>query len=172
MPDAAWKAECEAYLTAQGPYLARSRRYQAVREALHHMGFQQGDVVYDVGAGMCDFARYMYTSGECFRYVAIDGAIDGCDIEHDYWMPGVVDWYVCIETIEHLNEPFRMLDDFKQVTKGVAITTPNPARTDVLALDPTHKSWVSYHGFVDAGYLPNYLSIHYEEDTILATYQP
>lgn len=153
--------------------MTRSRRYQAVRENLHYMGFNQGDIVYDLGAGMCDFARYMYQHGEQFRYVAIDGGIDGIDLEYDFDFNslGAGAWFVMIETIEHLMCPLEFLERMSHYGAAV-VTTPNPARTDVLALDPTHKSSVSYQDFVDLGYLPNYESIHYEEDTILATYQP
>lgn len=171
MPDAAWKAECEAYLTAQGPWLSRSRRYTAVEIALCSMGFHHGDLIVDVGAGMCDFARYMYQEGYFMRYLPIDGSIDGTDIETDPFASG--DWMVCIETVEHMNKPFDLLRMLAARAKyGVVVTTPNPARTDVLALDSDHKCAISMDDFIGLGYLPNTESIHYEEDTILATYQP
>jgi len=167
-----WKAECEAYLTAQGPWVARSRRYRAASLALNHMGFQNGDLVVDVGAGMCDFAAFMYTEGYRFRYVPIDGSISGIDLESDILTLLHADWYVCIETIEHMADPW-MLADFMQgyADKGMVITTPNAAVTNVLELDPTHKCGLTLDDFYDHGYLANTESIHYDQDTILATWQ-
>ncbi len=166
-----WKAECEAYLTAQGPYLNRVRRYREVRRCLQIMGFRPGDIVYDLGAGMCDFARYMYSEGEAFRYVPIDGSIDGTDL--DNWLvPTNADWFVSIETMEHLYCPLELMTELAaQCGKGVVITTPNPRVTDVLALDSDHKTPISIEDFIKIGYLPEPVQIHYAQDTLLATYQ-
>lgn len=168
MPD--FKAECETYLRAAGSYENRSRRYELVVRALVDCGWQQGDVLYDLGAGMCDFARYAYTHGMEMRYVPVDGSIDGTDLE-EWSPPQDADWYVCIETIEHLRNPWILLSKMQRAKKGAVVTTPNPDRTDVLALDPDHKSPVYSLDFALYGYLPEAVSIHYQEDTLLATYQ-
>ena len=169
-----WKAECEAYLRAQGPWESRSRRYRAVWRALLQMGFMTGDLVVDVGAGMCDFARYMYrTENQQFRYLPLDGSIDGRDIEKMREEFPFGDWMVCIETVEHMHDPYGLLDVMKaRANKGVAVTTPNPRVTDVLALDSDHKHAISIEEFIGIGYLPEPITIHYEQDTLLATYQP
>jgi len=172
-PPEQWKAECEAYLTAAGPYQSRCRRYELVERNLRDMGFQAGDLVVDVGAGMCDFARYMYGAGYAFRYLPIDGSISGIDLDSDILVLCNAEWYVCIETVEHMSNPYALMQKMKNyATKGVVVTTPNPAVTDVLALDEDHKVPVTYDEFVMMKFLPEAVSIHYQDDTLLATYQP
>ncbi len=172
-PPEQWKAECEEYLKAQGPWEARCKRYAAVLHNLVLMGFSHGDLVVDVGAGMCDFARYVYQQDFAFRYVPIDGSISGINLESDILTLLKADWYVCIETVEHMNNPFLLLQRMKNYAeRGVVVTTPNPDVTDVLALDSDHKTAVNAREFVCMKFLPETVSIHYQDDTILATWQP
>lgn len=124
-------------------YAFRCRRYDAAIDRLCALGMHTyGDLIYDVGAGMCDLGRRLHEKGWNHRYVPADAAIDGTDLE--YWCPTIsADFYVAIELIEHLEEPIRMLEQFSRwSTRGAVITTPNPEKVDVYALDVSHKSEV------------------------------
>ena len=171
-PPEQWKAECEDYLKGQGPWQSRARRYGKVEETLNVMGLNPGDLIVDVGAGMCDFARYMYGNGHFMRYLPLDGSIDGRDIEKMETEFPFGDWQVCIETVEHMHDPLGLLRVMAaRANRGVVVTTPNPDVTDVLALDSDHKCAISMDDFIGMGYLPEAVSIHYQDDTILATWQ-
>jgi hypothetical protein len=133
-------------------YKFRCRRYDAVLRALVELGLANGDLVYDVGAGACDFNYRLCEFGWHLRYVPIDGAIDGTDIEQ--WCPVVsAEFFVAIELIEHLEDPLRLLEQFERyATKGAVVTTPNPGRIDVFAIDETHRSEVWPHELRAAGW--------------------
>lgn len=135
------RAFWQRYLAARrGTYEYRTRRYRAVADELERLGLADGDQVVDVGAGMCEFGRYLYSRGWYGQYVAVDGSIDGTDLNR--WMPHRADFFVAIEVLEHLNDPALKLGDmWACATKGVVITTPD---TDVLgdaavrSMDTTH----------------------------------
>lgn len=95
-----------AYLAQRkGTYEYRCLRYAAVYEILLILGLQPGDLIVDVGAGMCDFDRYIRSvRGFDGRYLPIDGAIQGFDL--NTWRPDLrADFYICLETLEHLTDP-------------------------------------------------------------------
>lgn len=129
-----------------GTYTDRRPEYALVHGILHRMGLEDGDLIVDVGAGTCDFDRYLRTEGNWHgRYWPIDGAIQGIDFmlsDPDEYLPsGTVDWFVSIETIEHVTKgrSIRLLNGMMdRAGKGVVITTPNAEAVDVLAVDPTH----------------------------------
>jgi hypothetical protein len=123
-----------------GTYHYRTRRYAAVCVELERLGLRGGDLLYDVGAGQCEFGKYLYGSGWTGRYVAVDGAIDGTELER--WSPPLpADWLVALELVEHLRHPLVFLAMLEGLsTRGAVITTPNPEVVDVLALDETHLS--------------------------------
>lgn len=106
------------------------------------IGFGPEDVIVDVGAGRGEFGLYVRQQFPKHRhtYVPVDGSIDGVDLET--WCPQLrADFYVAIESLEHLRDPRRLLENMKvRATKGVIITTPNGECTDVLGMDPTHKT--------------------------------
>ena len=107
------------------------------------MGLQHRDdppVVFDIGAGATEFGRYLYSVGFHGRYCPVDAAIDGVDLD-EWTPPREADWFVCLEVIEHLADPFRLLDVMcERATRGVIVSTPNPYTTDVLGMDPTHRT--------------------------------
>jgi hypothetical protein len=164
----------EAYLAGRtGTYEFRSRRYQAVWEALERAGFRNEDILYDVGAGMCEFGRYLFRDCRWHgRYVAVDGAIDGTDLE--YWSPpALAHAFVAIEVIEHLMDPARLLEEFERNALKVAvITTPNPATVDVLALDETHVSEVTARQLLKRGWRVHARSLFGKPDDTLVAVWP
>lgn len=160
--------EADAYLNARtGHYEWRCERYDAALEAMHRIGLDDNCTVVDVGAGMGEFGVRMHTGsreseaprfvkgadGEWLpprnhikpsraRYVPVDAAIDGVDLER--WAPPrKAEWFVCLEVLEHLRCPSRLMVELTlHATRGVIVSTPNPETTDVLNMDATHRSIV------------------------------
>ena len=134
----------EAYRDSRvGTYEFRARtRYKAVAECLRGLGLRDGHTVLDVGAGTCQFGRYLRQQEWAGLYIPVDAVLDGVDLER--W-PGTrpVDFVVSIEVLEHVKKPERLLTVLTEsAARGVVITTPNPEAVDVLKCDPTHVSVV------------------------------
>src|SRR6266568_1986073 len=75
---------CNEYLNERkGTYAFRRRRYDAVGRRLLALGLQEGDVVADLGAGRCEFGRYLRLEFPQLGliYLPFDGAIDGIDFD-------------------------------------------------------------------------------------------
>lgn len=133
-----------------GTYFDRRPEYQEVWARLFEMGVKDGDLIVDVGAGTCDFDRFLRTEAKWNgRYWPIDGAVQGIDFQAvspaEYLPAGDVDWIVCIETIEHVDKERNLLDlMLARTKKGIVVTTPNGDVQDVIPLDPTHVcGWTS-----------------------------
>lgn len=170
MTTSEWRRECEDYLSRRtGTYDFRCRRYDAVLDELTKLGVGEWDVVYDLGAGMCEFDRRARERGQHFRYVPVDGCIDGTDLNE--WIPTEVDAFVAIEVIEHLFEPFDFLRRLaRHARKGVVVTTPNPLRVDVLGMDPTHRHRIFPSQLEGCHFQVTRLQLFNDfEDTLLAT---
>lgn len=164
--------DCNSYLNKRtGTYEFRCRRYGLIVDRLSRMGLNHGDVVVDVGAGRCEFGRYLREAGWHCHYIPFDGSIDGVDLDRGWRLPFRPHFAVAIEFIEHLTHPFlfmrRLLD---QCQIGVAVTTPNPAEVDVLAMDATHKSPVTETQLRMQGFFTQALQLFTEDkrDTIVA----
>lgn len=164
-----------AYLDERtSTYAQRVQRFGAVFWEMRRLGFRSGDLVVDVGAGHCEFDRYLRTSPiEPFdlRYVPVCGAIDGTDL--DVWRPKIsAEFYVAIEVVEHLHTAPQMLSALSQfATKGAIITTPNPRTVDVLELDRTHVFPVQRELLEGLGYDVRAVSLFGKpEDTLLGVY--
>lgn len=140
---APWIDSCDDYLKSRtGKYEWRCQRYSAVAEKMIDAGLCDDDMVIDIGAGWTEFDVYLRELGWRGRYFPVDGGLDGTDLEK-WHPPREAEFMVAIELIEHLENPRRMLQEMEQyATKLCAITTPNPKTTDVLGMDPTHKSFV------------------------------
>lgn len=151
-----------AYLNARrGTYDFRCNRYDAVIDVMLTFGYRPDDLVLDVGAGRAEFGKRLLerAGGRC--YIPVDGST-GTELET--WEPepsysvyaglayGLitrpVDWFVCIEVLEHLHDPYRVMKVMEEnASKGVVVTTPNPETVDVLALDPTHVTPIPRSAF-------------------------
>lgn len=133
-------ANCDNYMDERtGKYEYRAVRYRHAIAAMYAAGLDDSMTIFDVGAGMTEFdfclrAEYGWRG----RYIPIDGGVDGTDI--DFWTPPrSAHWFVALELLEHLKQPFVCLDTWKRhATVGVVVSTPNPRTTDVLGMDPTH----------------------------------
>ena len=161
---------CTQYIMGRrSSYEFRSIRYSAVFNTLLVLGLTDFDTITDVGAGDGEFGRFLREQGFNGEYIAIDGLIDGTDL--NVWQPRrTSEFFTSIEVIEHLRSPARLLQilDF-YATKGVVITTPNPVVTDVRAMDSTHISEVYPDEFLRAGYHVTPQIFFFEpEDSLLA----
>lgn len=144
---------CDNYLDErQGKYEYRAIRYRAAIDTMRDYGLDDTMTVVDIGAGMTEFD---YTLRKEYnwrgRYIPVDGGIDGTDL--DNWVPPrEAHWFVALEILEHLSDPFTLLNNLQHsATRGVIISTPNPDTTDVLGMDPTHKTEVHKVDLEQAG---------------------
>ena len=162
---------CLEYLGERtGTYEWRCLRYAAAWDRLLEMGLRSSDLIVDVGAGMCDFDRYArQVRNFDGRILPVDGAIDGTDL--NVWTPPyLAEFFVCLELIEHLEDPFDFLERLSlRATRGIVLTTPNPEVVDVLAIDRTHLTPVSGDYLMYRGYRVAAVRLFgKDKDTLLA----
>lgn len=135
---------CDNYLDErQGKYEYRAVRYRAAADYMFSHGLNDTMTVVDVGAGMTEFDYTLRVEyGWRGRYIPIDGGIDGTDL--NIWIPPRhAHWFVALEILEHLDNPYRLAQQMQwSAHSGVIFSTPNPATTDVLGMDPTHVTEV------------------------------
>lgn len=155
-------SHCDAYLAQRdGTYDFRETRYRAVAQILDDPAtfgdcltpLNDRDTVVDIGACMTEFDYHLRTSlGWKGRYVPIDGAIDGTNLE--YWVPPRdYEWVIGIEILEHMHDPRRLASQMmRAATKGVIVTTPNPDVVDVIAIDIDHVTPVSQRDLESWGF--------------------
>ena len=158
------------YLDARtGKYEWRCERYDGVIDKLVEMGLQDGDSVVDIGAGRQEFHKRLEERGFKVFYEPIDASIDGVDL-NEWVSPFRADFFVAIELLEHIHEPFRLMEDMEmKARKGVAATTPNPRTTDVLGMDPTHVCQIDETDFNNLGWYTEIRSFYGQpDDSILA----
>lgn len=145
---------CDAYLGSRtGRYEWRSVRYRAALAAFSTIGLTDDSTVVDVGAGWTELDYCLRVDGRWRgRYIPVDGSIDGGDLER--WSPPrAAEWFVALELLEHLYDPERLVKALQQsALKGIVISTPNPATTDVLGMDPTHHTAIHSSMLMDWGF--------------------
>lgn len=151
-------ARADAYLASRADdanaYDRRCVRYDAALKAMDHLDLCDTDTVVDVGAGWTEFGARLHTGrvspygtpgfpASRARYIPVDACIDGADL--NTWLPPRrAEWFVALEVLEHLKRPDRLAHALMaSADKGVVISTPNPATTDVLGMDATHITPVS-----------------------------
>lgn len=136
---------CDAYLEARtGKYEWRRERYEAALVAMDRIGLEDKDTIIDVGAGWTELDHCLRVEGDWRgRYIPVDGSIDATDLE--VWNPPrEAEYFVALELLEHLDDPQRLMAAMQaKATKGVIVSTPNPETTDVLGMDPTHRTEIS-----------------------------
>lgn len=133
---------CDGYLASRtGRYEWRAQRYRAAMKAMQELGLSHNSTVVDVGAGWTEFDYTLRAEGgyRC-RYWPVDGCFDGTNLEK--WVPPrKADFFVALELIEHLVDPWRFLAELQAKAQvAVIVSTPNPLTTDVLGMDATHKT--------------------------------
>lgn len=172
--------DCNTYIGArEGSYLFRTRRYKQAAACLGldpslptRHALTDNDTLVDVGACMTEFDVYLRSIGWRGRYVPVDAAIDGTDLNK--WEPTrMFEWFVGIEIVEHIKDPIGLINVMQEfATKGVVLTTPNPDVVDVLEIDPTHVSSVSQRQLEAMGFTVYPVpAFGVEGDTLLAAWQ-
>lgn len=138
--------DADEYLASRtGCYKWRCERYRAAVDVIEREHDHATHcTVFDVGAGATEFGRFLWERGYSGRYFPVDACIDGVDLNE--WVPQrTADWFVCLEVIEHVWDPVRLLRAMQNAAlRGVIVSTPNPATTDVLGMDKTHVTPVSH----------------------------
>lgn len=164
-------ASCDGYLAARtGKYEWRRIRYAAALRAMERNGLSHESTVFDVGAGWTEFDYLLRTEGNSrCRYIPVDGCIDGVNLEH-WTPPRHADFFVALELIEHLLDPFRLLNEMISACSGaVIVSTPNPLTTDVLGMDETHKTPIFPNDLVEHGFSVEVASFYGQpEDSLFA----
>ncbi|MBT2491679.1 hypothetical protein J7E96_24755 [Streptomyces sp. ISL-96] len=133
-------ARSEEYLRGhESLFYERKSRFAAAADRLRAAGLGDTDILVDVGAGLTELDVVLRVDhGWRGRYVPVDAWVDGTDLA-DWTPPRAVEWFAALEVLEHLLDPEALVERFKQhALSGFVITTPNPDRVDVLAMDPTH----------------------------------
>lgn len=164
--------EADAYLAARtGTYEFRCQRYRAAAEILKGWGLDDTHTVMDVGAGWTEFdACLRIEYGWKGRYIPVDACVDGRNVAVS-GLPRTADFIVCLELIEHLHKPLAFLALLKSGARGVVLSTPNPATTDVLAMDSTHKTPVREVELLKRGFQTKVCSFFGNpDDSILASF--
>lgn len=161
---------CDNYLgSREGRYEWRRVRYKATLDAMKATcDLSDTDTVVDLGAGWTELDYCLRTEGVWKgRYIPIDGGIDGTDLNR--WIPQrPAEWFVALEILEHLANPFRLIELAKRAAnKGVIISTPNPRTTDVLGMDPTHVTPICAEDLTRIGFLVQERSFYGQPDDSL-----
>jgi hypothetical protein len=183
--------DADAYLAKRsGCYEHRCHRYDSAIEAMYGLGLDDRSTVVDVGSGWGELGHRMATgSGKRFqvgmgtvrdefrasraRYIPVDACVDGTDLET--WVPPRgADFFVCLEVIEHLQAPYRLMAHMRlAATKGVIVSTPNPERVDVLAMCPDHVTPIPREGLEAVGFHVEQASFYGgDRDALFAVWSP
>lgn len=154
-------ANCDNYMDDRtGKYEYRRIRYAMAGDWLVGNAVGRGAdpdslTVFDIGAGMTEFDYFMRTEHKWMgRYIPIDGGIGGDAHDLETWVPPrEAHYFVALEILEHLDDWQRLVREMQaHATMGIVISTPNPETTDVLAMDPTHKTEVHADELEDMGF--------------------
>jgi hypothetical protein len=168
-------ASCDAYLGARtGKYEWRRVRYLATLKALHGLGLDDGSTVVDVGAGWTELDACLRVDGGWRgRYIPVDGCIDGTDLEQ-WEPPREAEFFVALELLEHLDRPVRLVQAMQQhARRGIVVSTPNPYTTDVLGMDPTHRTPIFPATLEELGFMVGAMSFYGQpSDSLLGVWTP
>lgn len=59
---------------------------------------------------------------------------------------------VALEVLEHLDDPWTLIERLKSVVDVIVVSVPNPETVDVLGIDDTHKTIITADEFESAGF--------------------
>jgi len=152
---------CDNYMHERtGKYEYRRIRYARAGDWVIGNAMSQGQqihdmTIFDIGAGMTEFDYWLRTEQDWRgRYIPIDGGIGGDAHNLEVWTPPrEAHYFVALEILEHLDNWERLVRVMQDHAKiGIVISTPNPRTTDVLGMDPTHKTEVHAEALRDLGF--------------------
>jgi hypothetical protein len=127
-------------------------QYHWAVQTMSALGLTNNDLIVDVGAGMCDLDYVLRQRGWFGRYLPVDASIDPA-IDLDVWFPTFeADFYVCIDTVEHVHDWRRLvLHLMGHARKGVLVTTADAETIDVLGMHPSHVSALTMDDLCSTG---------------------
>ena len=163
-----------------GTFEQRCPEYHIVHWYLKNLGLRDDDLVVDVGAGSCDMDHFLRTkAGWRGKYLPIDGATYGIDFNdvapEDYLPAADADFYVCIETLEHVYDPEALVKAMqKRAKRGIIVTTPNADVVDVVAVDSTHVMPIHPQDLKNWGFEVSKINLNNRDDhdTLLGVWNP
>lgn len=144
----------DSYMSERtGRFEYRAARYRAALALMQEFGLSHNHTVYDIGAGWTELDAVLRVDGGWRgRYIPVDFGTDGTNLEQ--WVPPRgVDFAVGLEIIEHLYEPWRLVSALMNAAPVVIISVPNPETTDVLGMDPDHKSVITREALEERGFV-------------------
>lgn len=135
-----------------GTFETRAVRYRAALEALTSHGLRDDRTLYDIGAGWTELDVILRTEGAWRgRYIPVDLGTCGNDLES--WVPPRrAEFAVALEVLEHLERPWRLVDELQASVDVVVVSVPDPDSVDVLGMDPTHRTVISRHELEARGF--------------------
>ncbi len=147
-------ALADSYMAERtGRFEWRAERYRAALDAMQELGLNHNQTVLDIGAGWTELDAVLRTDGRWRgRYIPVDFGVDGTDLE-TWTSPRSVDFAVALEIIEHLRDPWRLVDELQRTAPAVIISVPNPETTDVLGMDDDHKTVIHRAELEDRGFV-------------------
>lgn len=149
-------ANCDNYMDERtGKYEYRAIRYRHAIEAMYAHGLDDTMTVFDIGAGMTEFDYCLRREYDWRgRYIPVDGGIGGDAHDLETWIPPrEAHWFVALEILEHLCDHFGLVTRMqKSASQGIVVSTPNPATTDVIAMDPTHVAEIHPEYLTNVGF--------------------
>ena len=134
-------AAVDEYLARRtGSFETRAVRYRAALRALTERGLSDDSTLYDIGAGWTELDVVLRTDGSWRgRYIPVDLGTCGSDLET--WVPPRrADFAVALEVLEHLEHPWRLVDEPQAAVDVLVVSVPDPDSVDVLGMDPTHRT--------------------------------
>lgn len=159
----------EKHVQHIAPLHTREKRYRLAGDFMVANGLKNFDTIVDVGAGWQDF-DYVLRFEYMWRgiYLPVDHMY-GDDLNS--WHPTrEVDWFVCLEILEHLTTGGWLVEMMKNMArKGIVVTTPDPATVDVLGMDPGHVRAITAEELNGWGFDTTTVSIYTEDYTREAT---
>ena len=147
-------ALADSYMAERtGRFEWRAERYRAALDAMQELGLNHNQTVLDIGAGWTELDAVLRTDGRWRgRYIPVDFGVDGTDLE-TWTSPRSVDFAVALEIIEHLRDPWRLVDELQRTAPAVIVSVPNPETTDVLGMDDDHKTVIHRAELEDRGFV-------------------
>lgn len=142
------------------PFDERMGRFAVAADRLMSGGLCDLHTLADIGAGCTELDFYLRVHRRWRgRYLPIDRWTGSEELDLECWMPPRRwDWFVCLDVLEHLVDPFQLLERMCDAAEvGVVVTTPNPEVVDVLAMDDTHRTSITRSELAAQGL---YTSLH------------
>lgn len=134
----------DAYLARrEGTFETRAVRYRAALTALRDLGLSDTHTLFDIGAGWTELDIVLRVEGHWRgRYIPVDQGTCGSDLE-SWGPPRTAEFAVALEVLEHLADPWGLVERLQQHVGAIIVSVPDPETVDVLGIDDTHQTVIS-----------------------------